>query len=92
MITYKQSESTYFQYQNALALVLSAVQLCNFKEEDSHEAERGHSGICASACIRRWALFRVHLTYDGVERRALGGALASQLLVRVAVNTKYMAM
>ena len=66
MITDKQSESTYFQYQKALALVLSAAQHCTFKEEDSHEAERGYSGICASAvavCIRRWALFRVHLTY-----------------------------
>ena len=53
MITYKESESTYFQYQkliqNALALVLSAAQLCKFKEEDSYKAERGHSGICASA-------------------------------------------
>ena len=47
MITYKESESTYFQYQNALALVLSAAQLCKFKEEDSHEAERGHSGMRA---------------------------------------------
>ena len=46
---YKESESTYFQYQNALALVLSAAQLCKFKEEDSHEAERGHSGISALA-------------------------------------------
>ena len=50
MIIYKESESTYFQYQkliqNALALVLSAAQL---KEEDSYEAERGHSGICVSA-------------------------------------------
>ena len=45
MITYKESESTYFQYQNALALVLSAAQHYKFKEEDSHEAERGCSGI-----------------------------------------------
>ena len=45
VITYKESESTYFQYQNTLALVLSAVQLCKFKEE--HEAERGHSGMGA---------------------------------------------
>ena len=44
---YDNSESTYFQYQNALALVLSAAQLCKFKEEDSHEAERGHSGMRA---------------------------------------------
>ena len=43
MIIYKESESTYFQYQNALALVLSAAQLCKFKEEDSYEAECGHS-------------------------------------------------
>ena len=40
MIINKESESTYFQYQNALALVL---QLCKFKEEDSYEAEREHS-------------------------------------------------
>ena len=51
MIIYKESESTksYFQHQNALAPILSAAQLCKFKEEDSYEAERGHSGICASA-------------------------------------------
>ena len=40
MIINKESE---FQYQNALALVLSAAQLCKFKEEDSYKAERGHS-------------------------------------------------